>query len=211
MKKILLVEDEKLILKSLILNLSKKYEVTGLTSFSQARAFDPSAFDLALIDISLGDGSGLDLFDIYKGYKDIPIIFLTANDEEDTIVRTLDRGASDYITKPFKLGELNARIRKVLPDSIIFKDIEIDDINHLVKRRGKLIDLSKKEYEILLYFVKNKNRTVTRDNLLQLWEADNAFVNDNTLSVAIKRLREKMDLYELKTVRNLGYILDEKI
>lgn len=98
-----------------------------------------------------------------------------------------------------------------MPDSIIFKDIEIDDINHLVKRRGKLIDLSKKEYEILLYFVKNKNRTVTRDNLLQLWEADNAFVNDNTLSVAIKRLREKMDLYELKTVRNLGYILDEKI
>lgn len=211
MKKILLVEDEKIILKNLILNLSKKYQVEGLTSYSQALSFDPSDFDLAIIDISLGDGSGLDLFKIYKSYKDIDIIFLTANDEEETIVSALDMGASDYITKPFKLGELNARIRKILPDSLSFKDIEIDETKHIVTRKGKEIKLSIKEYELLTYFIRNKNRKVSRESLLMIWEAENAYVNDNTLSVTIKRLREKLDLNELKTIRNVGYVLDEKV
>lgn len=211
MKKILIVEDQKSIVKSLELNLKNKYQVFSLTSFSQAKDFDVSSFDLALVDLSLGDGSGLDLYKIFKGYKDLPIIFLTANDEEKTIVRALDMGADDYITKPFKLGELKARIRKILPDSLNFKDIEVDEINHRVSRQGKAVDLSAKEYELFLYLIRNKNRTLTRSDLLGIWEQDNIFVNDNTLSVTVNRLRKKLKLEELKTVKNVGYILDEKI
>lgn len=211
MKKILIVEDQKLIIKSLELNLKKNYEVFSLTSFSQAKDFDVSAYDLALIDISLGDGIGLDLYHKFKAYKDIPIIYLTANDEETTIVQALDMGADDYITKPFKLGELNARIRKLLPSFLSFKDIDIDEINHKVYLKGEEKGLAKKEYDLLVYFVKNKNRTLTRDKLLVLWELDDVFVNDNTLSVAINRLRTKLNLKELKTVKNVGYMLDEKI
>lgn len=211
MKKILIVEDEKLILKSLTLNLEKKYLVQGLTSFTEAREFDVSLCDLALVDISLGDGSGLDLYRIFKDYKDIPIIFLTANDEETTIVRALDMGADDYIIKPFTLGELNARIRKILPDRLYFKDIEIDDENFRVWKAGQELDLSRREFNLLVYLVKNKNRTLTRDQLLQIWEQDQSFVTDNALSVTIKRLREKLDLKELATVRNIGYILHAEV
>lgn len=211
MKKILLVEDQNSIVKSLEINLRKKYQVTSLTSYSQASNYDVSSFDLILLDIWLGDGSGLDLYDTFKSYKDIPIIFLTANDEEDTIVRTLDMGADDYITKPFTLGELNARIRKILPLSFKFKNMEIDDVNHRVYRDDKELDLSKREYDLFVYFVKNKNKTLTRDNLLKFWEADNQFVNDNTLSVTINRLRNKLDLKELKTIKNVGYVLNEEV
>lgn len=159
MKKILIVEDQKLIIKSLELNLGKNYEVSSLSSFAQAANFDISKFDLALIDISLGDGSGLDLYEIFKEYKDIPIIFLTANDEETTIVKALDMGADDYITKPFTLGELNARIRKVLPDSLSFKNISINAKEHVVLQDGMPVDLSIREYQLLEIFIKIKIRS----------------------------------------------------
>ena len=92
-----------------------------------------------------------------------------------------------------------------------FKDIDIDEINHKVYLKGEEKRLAKKEYDLLVYFVKNKNRTLTRDKLLVLWELDDVFVNDNTLSVAINRLRTKLNLKELRTVKNVGYMLDEKI
>ena len=210
MKKILIVEDQKLIIKSLELNLSKRYEVSSLSSFAQAANFDISKYDLALIDISLGDGSGLELYEIFKEYKNIPIIFLTANDEEETIVKALDMGADDYITKPFTLGELNARIRKVLPDSLNFKNITINSKEHVVLQGGIPVDLSIREYQLLEIFIKNKNKVLERTRLLELWEADEEFVNDNTLSVTISRLRNKLDLKELKTIKHVGYVLNEK-
>ncbi|AVM42055.1 DNA-binding response regulator [Fastidiosipila sanguinis] len=210
MKKILIVEDQKLIIKSLELNLGKNYEVSSLSSFAQAASFDVSKYDLALIDISLGDGSGLDLYEIFKEYKDIPIIFLTANDEETTIVKALDMGADDYITKPFTLGELNARIRKVLPDSLSFKNISINAKEHVVLQDGMPVDLSIREYQLLEIFIKNKNKVLERTRLLELWETDDEFVNDNTLSVTISRLRNKLDLKELKTIKHVGYVLNEE-
>lgn len=210
MKKILIVEDQKLIIKSLELNLGKNYEVSSLSSFAQAANFDISKFDLALIDISLGDGSGLDLYEIFKEYKDIPIIFLTANDEETTIVKALDMGADDYITKPFTLGELNARIRKVLPDSLSFKNISINAKEHVVLQDGMPVDLSIREYQLLEIFIKNKNKVLERTRLLELWETDDEFVNDNTLSVTISRLRNKLNLKELKTIKHVGYVLNEE-
>lgn len=210
MKKILIVEDQKIIIKSLELNLGKNYEVSSLSSFAQAANFDVSKYDLALIDISLGDGSGLDLYEIFKEYKDIPIIFLTANDEETTIVKALDMGADDYITKPFTLGELNARIRKVLPDALSFKNITINGKEHVVLQDGIPVDLSIREYQLLEIFMKNKNKVLERTRLLELWESDDEFVNDNTLSVTISRLRNKLDLKELKTIKHVGYVLNEE-
>ena len=210
MKKILIVEDQKIIIKSLELNLGKNYEVSSLSSFAQAANFDVSKYDLALIDISLGDGSGLDLYEIFKGYKDIPIIFLTANDEETTIVKALDMGADDYITKPFTLGELNARIRKVLPDALSFKNIRINAKEHVVLQDDIPVDLSIREYQLLEIFIKNKNKVLERTRLLELWEADDEFVNDNTLSVTISRLRNKLNLKELKTIKHVGYALNEE-
>ena len=205
-----MVEDQNLIVKSLKLSLGKKYKVDSIQSFAEAKGFDISDYDLVLLDISLQDGSGLDLYKLFKAYKDIPVIFLTANDEEETIVKAFEMGADDYLTKPFKLGELFARINKVLPPTLDFGRIELDDNSRIAYIDGKDAGLTSKEFELLRYFIINKNRTITRDQLLQLWEAENVFINDNTLTVTINRLRKKIDLKELKTIKNVGYMLDEK-
>lgn len=210
MKKILLVEDHNLIVKSLNLVLSKNYQIEVAKNILEAKQKDLQEIDLVLLDISLPDGSGLEFYKDVKHFKDIPVIFLTANSEEETIVRAFEMGADDYLTKPFKTGELLARIKKILPQNLVFKDIEIDTDRVEVLKDNNVVKLSSKEYELLLYFISNKNRVVTRDQLLQLWEAEDIFINDNTLSVAIKRLRDKLDLNSLKTIKNVGYILDEK-
>ena len=210
MKKILLVEDHNLIVKSLSLSLGKKYDLDVAQSIENAKEKDLSQVDLILLDIGLPDGSGLELYKYIKLIKDIPVIFLTANDEEETIVRAFDMGADDYLTKPFKTGELMARIRKILPDMVVFNDIEIDTEKRQVYKDKKTIKVSNKEYELLLYLIQNKNMVLSRDQLLAIWEVEDIFINDNTLSVNIKRLREKLDLHNLKTVKNIGYILDEK-
>lgn len=210
MKKILLVEDHNLIVKSLKLSLSKKYELVVAQSMENAKKIDLSQIDLVLLDIGLPDGSGLELYKYIKLFKDIPVIFLTANDEEETIVKAFDMGADDYLSKPFKTGELMARIRKILPDLLIFDDIKIDTDKMHVYLNDGLVKTSDKEYQLLLYLIQNKNKVLSREKLLGIWEAEDIFVNDNTLSVNIKRLREKLDLDKLKTVKNIGYILNEK-
>lgn len=210
MKKILIVEDQKLIVRSLELGLRKNFDVTCIQNFSKASKFDITKYDLVLLDIGLQDGSGMDLYKIYKSYKDIPIIFLTANDQEQTIVKAFDMGASDYLTKPFKFGELLARINRLLPKTLNFRDIEIDESNYKVYRLGKEIQIRGREYELLRYLILNKNKVVTRDQLMQLWEINDHFINDNTLTVALNRLRKKLGLSQLKTIKNIGYILDEK-
>lgn len=209
MRKILIVEDQNLIIKSITLALEKEYEVISLNSFQDAKNFEIGDIDVILLDISLGDGSGLDLFKIFKTKKDVNIIFLTANDNENTIVEAFGMGADDYITKPFKIGELRARIKKLLPNEIIFKNIVVDISSKLVKLDGENITLSSKEYDLLEYLIRNKNKVLTRDNLLAIWELENQFVNDNTLSVNIKRLREKLNLTSLITIKNVGYMIDE--
>lgn len=209
-KKILLVEDQSFIAKNIALSLSKNYEILHVRSYSGAQSKSLEDIDLIILDIALGDGSGLDLYHVFKSRKDIPVIFLTARNDEDTVVRALDMGADDYITKPFTLGELKARIRKVLPDFLSFGDIEIDEKQHAVYQNGKVIETGGNEYELLTYFIKNKNVLLTRERLLRLWEIHNSYINDNTLSVNIKRLREKFGLSSLITVKNKGYILNEE-
>lgn len=210
MRKILLIEDHNLIVKSLTLSLSKKYDLISANSVKEALTTDFSDVDIVLLDIGLPDGSGLDLYNQIKLFKDIPVIFLTANDEEETIVKAFDMGADDYLTKPFKTGELLARIKKILPEHLKYRDIEIDANKRLILKDKSIVKLSSKEFELLLYFINNIGRVITRNKLLQIWEAEDVFVNDNTLSVTIKRLRNKLSLTQLRTIKNVGYILDEE-
>lgn len=210
MRKILLIEDHNLIVKSLTLSLSKKYDLISANSVKEALTTDFSDVDIVLLDIGLPDGSGLDLYNQIKLFKDIPVIFLTANDEEETIVKAFDMGADDYLTKPFKTGELLARIKKILPEHLKYGDIEIDTDKRQILKDKSIVKTSSKEYELLLYFINNMGRVITRDKLLQIWEAEDIFVNDNTLSVTIKRLRNKLGLTQLSTIKNVGYILDEE-
>lgn len=210
MRKILLVEDQNLIIKNLKLSLGNTYEIVSAKTYKEALEVDLSNIDLVLLDISLPDGSGLDLYKHYKALKNIPIIFLTANDEEETIVKAFDMGADDYLTKPFKIGELKARIKRLLPNIVRYKDINIDTDKCIVYKDSKEINISTQEYKLLIYIMSNKNRVLTRNELLNLWELEDKFINDNTLTVYIKKLRDKLGLKEIKTIKNLGYILNEK-
>ena len=166
-------------------------------------------------DVSLVDGLRYSL----KQGNQIPIIFLTASDEEVNIIRGLDSGGDDYITKPFKLGELCSRIRALLrragtastSSMIECGDISIDLYGSRVLLKGQPLDLTSAEYRLLCLLVRNANRTVTRDNIMnELWDNTSDFVDDNTLSVYVRRLREKIETIpsqpeHLITVRGFGY------
>lgn len=156
---------------------------------------------------------------VRKQGNQIPIIFLTASDEEVNIIRGLDSGGDDYITKPFKLGELCSRIRALLrragtastSSMIECGDISIDLYGSRVLLKGQPLDLTSAEYRLLCLLVRNANRTVTRDNIMnELWDNTSDFVDDNTLSVYVRRLREKIETIpsqpeHLITVRGFGY------
>ena len=173
---------------------------------------------LILLDLNLPDQNGFDLFKEIKKIKDIPIIFLTANDLEVSVVMGLDMGADDYITKPFKARELVSRIKNVLrrtnkqEQSIIqIQDITIDIKQAKVFKKEKDVFLTALEYKILLILALNPNTVFTREKILSdIWDVNEEYVNDNTLTVYIKRIREKIednpnDPHIIQTVRGLGY------
>lgn len=174
---------------------------------------------LILLDLNLPDINGFELFKKIKEIKDIPIIFLTANDLEVSIVNCLEMGADDYITKPFKARELIARIKTVLrrigktnENSIItINNITIDIKQAKVFKNGKDVLLTALEYKILLILALNPNTIFTREKILaDIWDVNEEFVNDNTLTVYIKRIRKKIEDDALnpciiKTVRGIGY------
>lgn len=175
--------------------------------------------DLVLLDINLPDGSGYDLFHIIKTKQDIPIIFLTANDLEVSIVRGLDMGADDYITKPFKARELVSRIKNVLrrtnrgteSNLIVIGNVKIDLKQAKVFKKGIDVFLTALEYKILLILALNPNVVFSREKILaDIWDVNEAYVNDNTLTVYMKRIREKIEDNPInptiiKTVRGIGY------
>lgn len=174
---------------------------------------------LILLDLNLPDGDGFELFKQIKKEKDIPIIFLTANDLEVSIVMGLDMGADDYITKPFKARELVSRIKSVLRrtnknqngNSIEIEDIKIDLKQAKVFKKEKDVFLTALEYKILLILALNKGTVFTREKILaDIWDVNEAYVNDNTLTVYIKRIREKIEDDPnnpkiIMTVRGIGY------
>jgi len=221
MIKLLLVEDDEAITAGLEYSLSQEgFKV--VTCHNAASAFDKiqsQDFDFAIIDISLPDGNGFDICKRLKEKGDVPVIFLTARDDEGSVVMGLDIGADDYITKPFRLRELHSRIRAVLrrvnkstEDRIIrIGSLAVNPAEGKVRKNGNEVFLTALEYRLLLTLVTNRGRVLTREQLLQsIWDVSGDFVNDNTLTVYIKRLREKIEDDPqnptiIKTVRGIGY------
>ncbi len=222
MQRILLVEDDPGIVSGLTEFLrSEDFEVESASGQSEAlELIRNDRFDLLLLDVSLRDGNGFAICSAVKGQSDTPVIFLTASGDEGSVVAGLDIGADDYISKPFRPRELVSRIRSVLRRSggvrklVQIDNITVDTDKGTLTKNGLDVTLSALEYRILLVFICNRGRLLSRNKLLEeIWDVGGDFVNDNTLTVYIKRLREKIeddphDPKIIKTVRGLGYRLD---
>lgn len=212
MKKILLVEDDQMIVSGLKYALEMEdYIVTHCdTVKTSIRAIKSNSFDLAILDLGLPDGDG---FDVFESLKNTPAIFLTAVDDEQKIVRAFDSGAADYVTKPFRIRELLARVKRTLNQNIItysylnIGDARIDIDSGKVFVGDKNIELTALEYRLILIFANNKEKVLTRAQILQnIWDYEGNFVEDNTLTVYVKRLREKLgSAINIETVRGVGY------
>ena len=222
MTRILLVEDDKTIVSNLTEFLSKEgFDVRSTSGQSGAlNLLDAERFDLVLLDISLSDGSGYTVCKAVKADYHIPVIFLTASGDEYSTVTGFDLGADDYIPKPFRPRELVSRIKNILRltgnvGSVIkLGDVDVDTVKGTASKNGKDLYLSALEYRLLLVFINNRGIVLSRNKLLEsIWDIAGEFVNDNTLTVYIKRLREKIEEDPqnptiIKTVRGLGYKVD---
>ncbi|MBQ9168065.1 MAG: response regulator transcription factor [Oscillospiraceae bacterium] len=237
--RVLLVEDDEAITMGLSYSLEKEgYEVVTAKNATEARSvWTTGKYDICVLDINLPDGSGYDICRYIKQSEDVPVIFLTAVDAEVNVVMGLEMGADDYICKPFRVGELMARIKSVLrradrtqscgtgnskPDHPeVIGDIRVNTKEAKVVRIDReaeleeTIELTALEYRLLLTFVNNRGIVLSRKKLLSdMWDISGDFVNDNTLTVYIKRLRDKIERDPanpeiIRTVRGLGYILDK--
>lgn len=221
MDKLLLVEDDATLIRMVRDFLtSDGFQVCAVTGQTAAQAaMDREKPDLALVDISLAEGNGFGVFSDAKS-RGIPVIFLTASSDEFSVVTGLDMGADDYISKPFRPRELVSRIRNVLRRTkkrtsiISLGDLTIVTDRGSVHRGGQEVYLSALEYKLLLVFIQHRGQTLTRDRLLEeIWDCAGDFVSDNTLTVYIKRLREKIEPDAqnpryIRTVRGLGYRLE---
>ena len=213
MHNILLVEDDAYLRHGLCELLTREGFAVRETSGAKAadRLIASETFELAVLDISLPDGDGISLCKAWRGKgHSLPILFLTARDEEMDIVRGLDAGGDDYITKPFRMLELLSRIRALLrradQQSYVSRGLSVDLERMLVKMDGEQVNLTGTEFRILSALIKNAGRILTRGQLLQyIWDEDGQFVDDNTLSVHVSRLREKIGPNRILTIRGVGY------
>lgn len=221
---IFLLEDDEAIGIGLVYSLQNEgYTVTHAKTVKEAtKIIAEKTFSLYLLDLTLPDGSGYGVCKQIKGMGDLPVIFLTAYDDEVNVVMGFDLGADDYISKPFRLKELTARIKSVLrrynketADGIIkIKDVTINTTSAKVSKAGEEIILTAMEYRLLLILLNNRGRILSRTQLLEnIWDIDGDFVEDNTLTVYIKRLRDKIEDEPnkpeiIKTVRGLGYVIE---
>lgn len=221
MSKILIVEDDISIIRTLEAYLSSEgFETFSVSGEREALSvIENEIIDLLLLDISLAEGNGFAVCEAAKGHG-LPVIFLTASGDENSVVRGLDMGADDYIAKPFRPRELVSRIRSVLRKSgktkrvVMLGSVSVDAEKGIVSKNGTEINLSALEFRLLMAFVNHRGKLLTRNALLEeIWDAGGDFVNDNTLTVYIKRLREKIEDDPqkpeiIKTVRGLGYRVD---
>lgn len=222
--KILLLEDDEAIRIGLCYSLEKEqYAVTAVKTVKEALDALCDRYDLYILDLTLPDGSGYDVCRRIKAQFDAPVIFLTAFDDEVNVVMGLDLGADDYISKPFRLNELLARIKSVLrrykPDSadgvLQCGNLRVCQSEAKVLKNGSEIILTAMEYRLLLILLHNRGKVLTRTQLLEnIWDVDGSFVNDNTLTVYIKRLRDKIEDDPnnpaiIKTVRGMGYSIHD--
>lgn len=221
MDKLLIVEDDTTLIRMLSAFLAGEgfQIVTAAGQRDAIRAMESDPPDLALVDISLADGNGFAVCAHAKSLG-IPVIFLTASGDEYSVVTGLDMGADDYVSKPFRPRELVSRIRSVLRRTgkrqsvISIGPLTVDTEKGVVTRSGQDLYLSALEYRLLLLFVNNRGQIISRNRLLEeVWDCAGDFVNDNTLTVYIKRLRDKIEENPaepviIKTVRGLGYRME---
>lgn len=225
----LLLEDDISLIDGLRYSLNENgfhVDVVRTVKDAKEHLSEIEKYDLLILDVTLPDGTGFDICErVRKQDNMIPIIFLTASDEEVNIIRGLDCGGDDYVTKPFKLGELCSRIRALLRRAGIPQketenilkcgDIVIDLVGSRVLLNNQTLELTSAEYRLLCLLVRNANRVITRDVILnELWDNTSDFVDSNTLSVYVRRLREKVEIdpscpQHLITVRGFGYLWKE--
>ena len=223
---LLLVEDNETIITGLTYALSREsFEVdVARTAYETRQKLQRQSYDLLILDVSLPDGDGFEICkEVKKKDIELPIIFLTAKDEEKDVVLGLEIGADDYVIKPFRTKELISRIRTVLrryhkkeeKSTIQIKDVTIDLAKAEVYKGKRQVILTALEYKILVMLFQNQNRLITREQLLdKIWDVAGNFVNDNTLTVYIKRIREKIENNPaepeiIKTIRGIGYKVGE--
>lgn len=214
--KILLVEDNKSIIKGLEYAFAQNgYSCEYCVCCGEAIRKAPFDYDIAVLDITLPDGNGFDLYKKIRRFSDLPVIFLTAVDDEDSIVNGLELGADDYITKPFSTRELLARIKRVTNknsrrNTVTVCGVTLDTEKSAVFENGRQIELTALEYKLLSLLMQNVGRVVTRELIFEkIWDISGNFVNDNTLTVYIKRIRKKLDADIIKTVKGMGYKVTE--
>ena len=217
--KILLVEDNEILAKGLIYSLEqKKYQVIHTLNVENTiKILKTEKIDLAILDVSLPDGNGFDLYKNNIKEKNISSIFLTAKDEEDNIVKGLELGAEDYITKPFSIKELMARINRIIlrnkKNTIIqVQNIKFDMDKMVVYRDNENVELTNLELKILNLLFLNLNKVVKRSEIIdKIWEWTGNDVNDNTVTVYLKRIREKIKTDIIITIKGIGYRIDSEV
>ncbi len=223
---VFVLEDDEAIGIGLTYSLQNEgYDVTLAKTVSEAeRILSNQDFSLHILDLTLPDGSGYDICRLIRKKGDLPVIFLTAFDDEVNVIMGLELGADDYISKPFRVKELMARIKSVLRrynkennETVVkLADVTVNTNEAKVYKNGEEIILTAMEYRLLLIFINNRGIVLSRNQLLEnIWDVDGSFVNDNTLTVYIKRLRNKIEDESnkpkiIKTVRGLGYVIENE-
>ena len=221
MKTILLIEDDENLNRGISLKLSKEgYFVLSATDVKEANGYwQANSIDMVISDISLPDGSGLEFGRQLRKHSNTYLLYLTALDQESDIIRGYDTGADDYITKPFSVNALvakvNAFMRRIQEKEVskyISDDIEVFVKEMQVKKKNEVLSLSKTEIVLLIYLLENKGQIVSKENILDhVWGIDGLFVDDNTVAVNISRLKTKLKTDAISNVRGLGYLWTKEV
>ena len=222
MKTILIVEDDRILNRGVSFALKKEgYEIISAYSLEEAKnVIIKNDINFLLLDINLPDGSGLDLCEQISDIMDFPIVFFTANDTEEDMIKGFERGCDDYISKPFSMDILKLKINAILKRShtkdkneFKYKDLRIDYDSRKVYVRNEEVNLTVTEYKLLELLCKNKNKAVTKELILEkLWDCNGNYVDENAISVNIRRLRKKIEVDPknpeyIITLFGIGYIL----
>lgn len=213
--RVLLIEDNDAIVKGLEYSFQTAgYSLTVAETYSNAVKLLKDAYELIILDVMLPDGNGFELYKKHISGTGIPVIFLTAKDDEDDVVKGFELGCEDYVTKPFSVKELFARINRVLSrrkkNSIVqVRDITFDLDRYEVKRDGRVLELSSLEMKLLYLLFENRNKAVSRSTMLEeIWEWTGNDVDDHTITVYLKRIREKLGTNIITTIKGVGYRID---
>lgn len=221
MKTILLIEDDENLYRGISLKLSKEgYSVLSASDIKEAKQYwQSNTIDMIISDILLPDGSGLEFGRKIRKESNIYLLYLTALDQEIDIINGYDTGADDYITKPFSVNALVAKVNAFMRrlqekniSRIITDDIEISMKEMQVKKNNKIIALSKTEIMLLIYLVENAEQIVSKESILEhVWGVDGLSVDDNTVTVNISRVKSKLETDAISNVRGLGYIWTKEV